>query len=95
MNHEHIFTHFHSKAAIIVVYVYGVFTLMARNFDGVDKSVLLGGIVNYFPAFSSIQVKYYIPKLGRIIHIINANAGLIFQSVFHFPHLAEFRSHCR
>ena len=42
---------------------------MARNFDGVEKSVLLGGTVNYFPAFSSIQVQYYIPKLGRIIHI--------------------------
>ncbi|EFX79869.1 hypothetical protein DAPPUDRAFT_104014 [Daphnia pulex] len=43
------------QVAVIVVYLYGVFTLMARNFDGVEKSVLLGGIVNYFPGFSSIQ----------------------------------------
>ncbi|XP_046447376.1 bestrophin-1-like [Daphnia pulex] len=43
------------QVAVIVVYLYGIFTLMARNFDGVEKSVLLGGIVNYFPAFSSIQ----------------------------------------
>jgi hypothetical protein len=79
--------------AVIVVYLYGVFTLMARNFDGVEKSVLLGGIVNYFPAFSSIQVNYHstiIPKTKlQFLSFFDAS------SVFNFSRLAEFRSHCR
>nr|CAH0107627.1 unnamed protein product [Daphnia galeata] len=59
------------QAAIIVVYVYGVFTLMARNFDGVDKSVLLGGIVNYFPAFSSIQFFIFLIWLNFGLTAVN------------------------
>ncbi|XP_046635190.1 bestrophin-4-like [Daphnia pulicaria] len=43
------------QAAIIVVYVYGLVTLMARNFEEAGNSGFLEGIVNYFPVIPSLQ----------------------------------------
>jgi hypothetical protein len=44
------------KAAIIVVYTYGLVTLMARNFEEAASSEFLEGIVNFFPVIPSMQV---------------------------------------
>lgn len=43
------------QAAIIVVYAYGLVTLMARNFEEAGSSGFLEGIVNYFPVIPSMQ----------------------------------------
>ncbi|XP_046635228.1 bestrophin-4-like [Daphnia pulicaria] len=43
------------QAAIIFVYVYGLITLMSRNFDGAEKDVFLEGFVSYVPAMPSLQ----------------------------------------
>lgn len=45
------------QAAIIVVYTYGLMTLMARNFDDADSAGFMTGIVNYFPIIPSLQVR--------------------------------------
>ena len=44
------------QAAIIFVYVYGLITLMARNFDGVEQNTFIEGVVTYVPAMPSLQV---------------------------------------
>nr|CAH0107626.1 unnamed protein product [Daphnia galeata] len=43
------------QAAIIFVYVYGLITLMARNFDGVEQNTFMEGVVTYVPAMPSLQ----------------------------------------
>ena len=40
-----------------MVYVYGLVTLMARNFEEAGNSGFLEGIVNYFPVIPSLQVR--------------------------------------
>ncbi|KZS08605.1 Uncharacterized protein APZ42_027263 [Daphnia magna] len=56
------------QAAIIVVYTYGLMTLMARNFDDADSAGFMTGIVNYFPIIPSLQFFVFLVWLnfGRI-----------------------------
>nr|CAH0107629.1 unnamed protein product [Daphnia galeata] len=56
------------QAAIIVVYTYGLVTLMARNFEEAASSEFLEGIVNFFPVIPSMQFFIFLIWLnfGRV-----------------------------
>lgn len=81
------------KAAIIVVYTYGLVTLMARNFEEAASSEFLEGIVNFFPVIPSMQVYAFCNnKWNYLVYVVFGNLilFLVFKLVFYFPHLAEF-----
>jgi hypothetical protein len=49
------------QAAIIIVYAFGLLTLMARNLDedNEEENKLANNIVSYFPILPSMQVTHY------------------------------------
>ncbi len=87
-----------SKAVIIVVYTYGLVTLMARNVEEAASCEFLEVIVNYFPVIPSMQViteilhkqNYLLSKVS-----IRSKEKYLLFSVFHFSYLAKFRSSSR
>ena len=54
---NHFKLYYVKKAAIIFVYVYGLITIMARNFDGIEKNEFMEEFVSYVPAMSSLQIR--------------------------------------